>query len=55
VESTRADGTREYATVNGKPVYALAPEWASDEGHLNAAGRRRAAEALLVTLASIPP
>jgi hypothetical protein len=54
VQSTRADGTREHATFEGKPVYALAREWASDDGHLNAAGRLRAAEELLVTLASLP-
>jgi hypothetical protein len=54
VESTRADGTREYTSVGGKPVYALAAEWASDEGHLNAQGRRRAAERLLATLAALP-
>lgn len=53
-ESTRADGTREYATVDGKTVYALARDWASDDGHLNAAGRRRAAEEMLITLASLP-
>jgi hypothetical protein len=54
IESTRSDGTREYASVDGKPVYALAAEWASDEGHLNAQGQRRAAERLLATLAALP-
>jgi len=54
VQSTRADGTREHATVEGRPVYALAREWASDDGHLNVAGSRRAAEELLVTLAALP-
>lgn len=53
VESTRGDGSRVYVVVGGKPVYALAPEWTSDGGHLNAAGRRRAAEQLLITLASL--
>ncbi|MDB5864777.1 MAG: hypothetical protein JWO70_2583 [Betaproteobacteria bacterium] len=54
IESTRSDGTREYTSVGGKPVYALAAEWASDEGHLNAQGQRRAAEQLLITLAALP-
>ena len=54
IEATHADGTRSHATSGGTSVYALVPEWASDEGHLNAAGRRRAAEELLVTLASLP-
>jgi len=53
-ESTRPDGKQEYANVAGKRVYAMAPDWASDEGHLNAAGRRRAAEQMLITLASLP-
>lgn len=53
VESTRADGTREYAKVDGQEVHAMAAEWAVDDGHLNTLGRRRAAEQLLVTLASL--
>lgn len=53
VESTRADGTPEFATHAGERAYALAREWAADDGHLNAAGRRRAAEQLLLTLASV--
>lgn len=54
VESTRADGTREYGTSHGQPVYALAREWSADDGHLNALGRRRAPKQLLITLASLP-
>ena len=54
VESTRADGQREYGTLDGRQVYSLAQEWTTDGGHLNAMGRRRAAEQLLVTLASLP-
>ena len=54
VESTRADGNTEHAVVGRLKVYALASEWASDDGHLNEAGRKRAAEELLLTLASLP-
>lgn len=54
VESTRADGTQEYSTADGRRIAAMAPEWASDEGHLNAAGSRRAGADLLVTLALLP-
>ena len=53
LESTHADGTRERVAVDGKPSYALAREWTSDGGHLNAAGRRRVAEHLLIALASL--
>jgi lysophospholipase L1-like esterase len=54
LESTHADGGREYTTLAGRPVYALAPEWTTDGGHLNAMGRRRVAEQLLVILATLP-
>ena len=53
IESTRSDGTLEYGTMNGKAVPALAREWSTDGGHLNEAGRRRVAEQLLVTLATL--
>ena len=53
VESTRADGKREYAILDGQTVFSLAQEWTTDGGHLNAMGRRRAAEQLLVTLAAL--
>lgn len=54
VESMHANGSLEFANVSGKRVYAMADEWTSDEGHLNAAGRRRVAEQLLITLTSLP-
>ena len=54
LESTRADGSLEFGTVTGQPVYALADEWTRDGGHLNAAGRRRAAARLLTLLAALP-
>jgi hypothetical protein len=51
VEATRPDGARTTFDLGG-PQPALTPAYASDEGHLNAAGARWAAEHLLVTLAS---
>jgi hypothetical protein len=53
IESIRADGRQELARHERAPAFALAPEWTSDGGHLNADGSRRAAERLLVTLASL--
>jgi hypothetical protein len=48
VESTHPDGTREQSTVDGAPVLALAPEYASDPwGHLNAVGSQLAARELV--------
>lgn len=54
VESTRPDGTRETIRVGSKSGYALFPGWTDDGSHLNAAGRKRAAEELLVLLARLP-
>lgn len=51
VESTAADGTRVTGQYDGSTYYALAPQWASDPGHLNAAGAQVAAAALLATVA----
>jgi hypothetical protein len=53
IESTRPDGSRSFFMENGVPVYALAPEYTSDGGHLNAIGRRAAAEQWLITLATL--
>lgn len=52
-ESTRTDGSAVTVRYAGTDVPILAHEWSLDGGHLNAAGSRRAAEALLVTLASL--
>lgn len=54
VESTRPDGTRETIRVGKKSGYALYPGWTDDGSHLNSAGRKRAAEELLVLLARLP-
>lgn len=51
LESTRADGGASAVRFRGATVPVLAAEWTYDGGHLNEAGRRRAAEAFLVTLA----
>jgi len=55
VESTRPDGSRETISHAGRTAYALYPGYTDDGSHLNAAGRRRAAEALLVVLAGVSP
>jgi len=53
VESTHADGSREYFTREGEKIYGMAPEYTTDGGHLNQAGRRAAAEQLLRMLANL--
>lgn len=55
VESTRPDGARETISLGGRTAYALYPGYSSDGSHLNEAGRRRAAEALLALLAKQTP
>lgn len=55
VESTRPDGSRETISLGGRTAYALYPGYTDDGSHLNADGRRRAAETLLVLLAGIAP
>jgi len=53
VESTQPDGTRSYFTRDSKMIYTLAPEFTTDGGHLNEAGRQAAAGALLQVLAKL--
>ncbi|MBW8886691.1 MAG: SGNH/GDSL hydrolase family protein [Fibrobacteres bacterium] len=53
IESTRPDGTL-VRYGRGGLVEALAREYSSDGGHLNALGRKVAARALLRTLARVP-
>lgn len=55
IESTRPDGSRETISHGGRTAYALHPGYTDDGSHLNAAGRRRAAEELLVLLARLSP
>jgi len=52
VESTRPDGSRSAFTRDGRAVYTLAPDYTTDGGHLNAAGQRRTAAALLHAVAA---
>jgi hypothetical protein len=51
IESTSADGRRVAGRHDGDLYYALATEYASDPGHLNARGAAIASSALLSTLA----
>lgn len=55
IESTRADGSRSAFSDNGQTIYTLASEYTEDGGHLNAAGRRRAAIEFVRVLASALP
>lgn len=49
IESTRSDGTRAEFERNGKTYYMLDKAYASDEdGHLNAKGRKKVAEKLVL-------
>lgn len=53
IESTHPDGSRAFFTTRGQAVYTLCPEYTTDGGHLNAIGRRRAAEKLIALLAHV--
>ena len=53
IESTRADGSRTYFSRAGQKIYTLAPEFTTDGGHLNEAGRRAGAQKLLALLAAL--
>lgn len=51
IESTLPDGRRSTFDYNGKTVHTLAADYTYDGGHLNEAGRKRAAAAFVRTLA----
>jgi hypothetical protein len=51
VESTAPDGSRVSGTYQGQPYFALYDGYATDEGHLNVDGSRRAATAWLSAVA----
>ena len=53
VESTRPDGSRSFFRDGADIVYVLAPELTDDGGHLNAAGRRAAADEFTAVLARV--
>jgi lysophospholipase L1-like esterase len=55
VESTRPDGALESTALDGHLVPLLVPEYTDDGGHLNGAGRARAARELLRVLAALDP
>jgi lysophospholipase L1-like esterase len=54
IESTGPDGAAQAAEYKGRSVPVLAAAYTTDGGHLNGAGRRRVAAALLGLLASVP-
>ena len=51
LESTYPDGSRCARHYGSAKIYSLAPEYTPDGGHLNADGRKKAAEQLLIVLA----
>jgi hypothetical protein len=51
VESTTPDSSRVSGRSGGQPFFALFDGYASDSGHLNADGSRRAATAFLAAVA----
>jgi len=53
IESTYPDGTRSTFTKGGKTFYIMVPEYTSDHGHLNEAGRKKVAEQFLIFLAKL--
>ena len=54
IESTFPDGTRCSFTKDGKTYYSMVSEYTSDGGgHLNATGRKKFAEQLLILLAQL--
>jgi len=53
VESTAPNGSRVSGTQNGQSYFALYNGYASDNGHLNAEGSRRAASAWLKVIARV--
>jgi len=54
IESTAPDGTSVKVHWNGADAPALASAYTDDGGHLNAAGRLRAARELVSVLAAVP-
>jgi len=54
IESTRPDGRREIVRFGAGSAPALVPAYTTDGSHLNEAGRRRVAGALLAFLARLP-
>jgi hypothetical protein len=55
VEASDSDGFAQIRSIAGHQYYAMRKEYSDDGGHLNAVGRRRAAEWLLVELGRALP
>ena len=55
IESTDPDGTRHSYSVGNDTIFALAPAYTDDGGHLNALGRRAAAAEFIAFLARLAP
>jgi hypothetical protein len=55
LESQSAESKPLVKSLKGRAYYAMRPEYSDDGGHLNAAGRRRAASHLIVALAALAP
>ena len=53
LESTRPDGSRQQATHKGETVYAMAPEYTNDGGHLTPEAQKQIASQFLSMLASV--
>lgn len=53
IQSTTPDARSTSFTKKGKTYYTLAPNYTYDGGHLNELGRKKAAEQLLILLASL--
>lgn len=53
IESTAPDGSRVSGEYQGSTYYALAPQYAADPGHLNAAGAQVAAAKFLALVAQV--
>ena len=53
IQSTYPDGTRCSFTKDGKTYYSMVPEYTTDGGHLNEAGRKKVAEQFLILLAKL--
>ncbi len=54
IESTKPDGSLETVSWDGQSIPVLVPEYSDDGGHLNAAGKLRAARELVSVLAAVP-
>jgi lysophospholipase L1-like esterase len=54
IESTFPDGSRSTFDADGQTYFSMVPEYTTDGGHLNEAGRKKVAEQFLLLLANLP-